>query len=213
LQVSYEAVRQQLRQLEASQLVVSSKQSDDDQRLGRPTQYYGLSSAGEHLFLKAYDKLAIDLIDTLVPALGPDALRQVLTSLTDTAVHRWLVHLKNKPLRDRLEALKGLYVENDAYMQVDIDDASNTLRLVERNCPSLNVAAHRSALCSVTISTLSRVLGYRVTREERFQNEDGRCVFRVQLDQPVDSSTFRFAFEEEMNPSQPDTAASSSSQH
>jgi hypothetical protein len=48
---------------------------------------------------------------------------------------------------------------------------------------------------------LSRLLGYTVTREKRFQNGDGRCVFRVHLDQPINSDAFRFAFEEEMSAS------------
>jgi len=197
LNVSYEAVRQQLRQLEASQQVVSSKQRDDDQRLGRPTQYYRLSPSGEHLFPKAYDELAVELIDTLATSLGQDALHEVLASLTDKTVAQWMVHLQDKPLRERLEALKGLYVEDDAYMYVDVEAASNTLRLVERNCPFLNVASRRPALCSVTVSTLSRLLGYQVTREKRFQHGDGRCVFRVQLDQPITADSFRFAFEDE----------------
>jgi len=204
LNVSYEAVRQQLRQLEASQLVVSHKQRDEEQRSGRPTQYYGLSSAGDHLFPKAYDVLAVELIDTLTAALGAEALREVLASFTDANVRQWMSSLQDKPLRERLETLKGIYVEDDVYMQVEIDDSSNTLRLVERNCPFLNVASRRSALCSVTVSTLSRLLGHRVIREKRFQNGDGRCVFRVQLDQPVDAGAFRFAFEDELNPSQPD---------
>jgi hypothetical protein len=34
-------------------------------------------------------------------------------------------------LLERLEALKGIYMEDDAYMQVDIDDSSNTLHLVQ----------------------------------------------------------------------------------
>jgi predicted ArsR family transcriptional regulator len=204
LNVSYEAVRQQLRQLEASQLVVLHKQRDEDQRLGRPTQYYALSPAGDHLFPKAYDELAVELIDMLTAVLGPEALREVLASFTDVNVRKWSPHLQDKSLLERLEALKGIYMEDDAYMQVDIDDSSNTLRLVERNCPFLNVASRRPALCSVTVSTLSRLLGCKVTREKRFQDGDGRCVFRVQLDQPVDSGAFRFAFEDELNPSQPD---------
>jgi hypothetical protein len=60
------------------------------------------------------------------------------------------------------------------------------------------VATRRPALCSVTVSTLSRLLGYQVTREKRFQACDGRCVFRVHLDQPVEPDTFRFAFEDEI---------------
>lgn len=199
LNVSYEAVRQQLRQLEAAQLVVSRKKRPEGQRVGRPTRVYVLSAAGDHLFPKAYDDLAVELIDTLATTLGPDALRQVLTSFADENVRQWAPHLQDKPLPERLEALKGFYLEDDAYMEVGQDEASGDLMLVEKNCPFLNVATRRPALCSVTVSTLSRLLGQTVTREKRFQNGDGRCVFRVHLDQPLNPETFRFAFEDEMN--------------
>lgn len=199
LNVSYEAVRQQLRQLEAADLVISHKKRAENGRVGRPTSVYALSPAGDHLFPKAYDELAVALIDTLAAALGPEALRQVLTSFTDENVRQWAPHLYDKSLLERLEALKGIYLEDDAYMEVDQDEAGGELRLVERNCPFLNVATRRPALCSVTVSTLSRLLGHKVSREKRFQDGDGRCVFRVHLDQPVNPKAFRFAFEEEMN--------------
>jgi predicted ArsR family transcriptional regulator len=201
LDVSYEAVRQQLRQLEAAQLVVSRQKRLKGQRVGRPTRVYTLSPTGDHLFPKAYDELAVELMDTLAAALGPEALRQVLASLTDENVRQWAPHLQDKSLLERLEALKGIYLEDDAYMEVDRDEASGELRLVERNCPFLNVASRRPALCSVTVSTLSRLLGHTVTREKRFQDGDGRCVFRVHLNQPINTDAFRFAFEEEINDS------------
>ena len=201
LNVSYEAVRQQLRQLEAAQLVVARKKRPEGQRVGRPTRVYTLSPTGDHLFPKAYDELAVELIDTLAAALGTEALRQVLASLTDENVRQWAPRLQDKSLLERLEALKGIYLEDDAYMKVDKDETSGELRLVERNCPFLNVASRRPALCSVTVSTLSRLLGHTVTREKRFQDGDGRCVFRVQLNQQVDTDAFRFAFEDEMNDS------------
>ena len=204
LQVTYEAVRQQLRQLEAAQLVVSYKQRDEDTRLGRPTQYYALSPAGDHLFPKAYDELAVELIDTLAAVLGPEALREVLATLTDENVRQWASHVQGKSLQERLEALQGIYIEDDPYMHVEADEASGALRLTERNCPFLNVASRRPALCSVTVSTLSRLLGHKVTREKRFQDGDGRCVFGVHLNQPVDSDDFRFVFEDEAHPSSQD---------
>jgi predicted ArsR family transcriptional regulator len=197
LNVSYEAVRQQLRQMEGAQLVVSRKQREGSQRAGRPTQVYALTAAGDHLFPKAYDVLAVELIDTLAAALGPEALRQVLASLTDESVRQWASFLEGKSLPERLEALRGFYLEDDPYMEANLDQANGALRLVERNCPFLNVASRRPALCSVTVSTLSRLLGHKVTREKRFQDGDGRCVFRVHLDQPVHSDAFRFAFEDE----------------
>lgn len=199
LGVSYEAVRQQLRQLERAQLVSSRKRHEADPRSGRPNRLYALSPTGDHLFPKAYDDLAVSLIDTLAESLGPGAVRQVLTSLTDENVSRWAPQLREKALPERLEALKGIYLENDPYMEVSRDEAAGVLRLVERNCPFLNVASRRPLLCSVTVSTLSRLLGHTVTREKRFQNGDGRCVFLVHLDQPVDAADFRFAFEDEMD--------------
>lgn len=206
LGVSYEAVRQQLRQLEAVHLVTARRQLEEGQRSGRPTQLYALTPAGDHLFPKAYDELAVELIDTLAAALGPEALRQVLASLTDDNVRRWAAHLQDKTLPERLEALKGIYLEDDAYMDVDQDETSGDLQLVERNCPFLNVATRRPALCSVTVSTLSRLLGHKVTREKRFQNGDGRCVFRVHLDQPINPDAFRFAFEEALDNQSPNPA-------
>ncbi|MBX3054605.1 MAG: DeoR family transcriptional regulator [Caldilineaceae bacterium] len=199
LNVTYEAVRQQLRQLESGQLVLSHKQRDENQGKGRPTQYYTLSAAAEHLFPKAYDELAVELIDRLAATLGPEALREVLASFADANVREWEPHLQNKSLAERLEALKSIYFEDDAFMQVAIDSASDDIRLIERNCPFLNVASRRPALCSVTVSTLSRLLGYRVVREKRFQDGDGRCVFRVCLDKPIDAEAAVFAFEDEMD--------------
>lgn len=195
LQVSYEAVRQQLRQLEASQIVVPRQRRDAERSAGRPTTVYALSAAGDHLFPKSYDELAVDLLDTLVAALGPEALREVLKQLTESNVQYWQPRLQNKTLFERLEALKGIYLEEDAYM--DVDNTDGELRLVERNCPYLNVATRRPALCSVTVSTVSRLIGYRVSREKRFQVGDGRCVFKVHLDEPLRSDDFRFAFEDE----------------
>ena len=51
--------------------------------------------------------------------------------------------------------------------------------LIERNCPFLDVANRRPALCSVTVNTLSRLLGRRVERVRTFQNGHGRCAFRI----------------------------------
>lgn len=199
LDITYEAVRQHLRRLEDAGLLVVRRKPADRSRAGRPTVSYALSAAGEHLFPKTYDELALELIDTLSSALGPDALRQVLATLTDENVARWGPRLEDRPVPERLEALKGIYLDGDPFMEVHRDAAGGDLRLEERNCPFLNVASRRPALCSVTTSTLSRLLGRTVTREKKFQEGDGRCVFRVHMDRPVSAESFRFAFEEEVS--------------
>lgn len=195
LKVSYEAVRQQLRQLELGGYVVPEGREESGPRAGRPTQIYSLSPLGDHFFPKAYDELVVKLIDILPEALGAEALEKVLTHLTDENVARWEAALEGKSLEERLKLLKGFYLEDDPHMEIARDKGGKQLSLVEKNCPFLNVASRRPALCSVTVATLTRLLGYQITREKRFQNGDGRCVFRVHLDRPVKGKKFRFAFE------------------
>jgi predicted ArsR family transcriptional regulator len=196
LDISYEAVRQQLRQLAASRLIESRRRAPG--RAGRPTAYYALSAAGDQLFPKAYDELAVALLDSVGDALGPDALRQLLAAMTDERVRAWRSSLPDGPLDRRLRALQDFYRPADPFAAVEGE--GEDARLVEHNCPFLNVAMARPALCSVTVSALSRLLGCQVTREHRFQDGAGRCVFRIHPDRPVDPAAFRFAFEHEERP-------------
>jgi predicted ArsR family transcriptional regulator len=160
-----------------------------------------LTPSGDHLFPKSYDELAVELIDTLADRPGQPALRQVLGALTDKRVREWEPRLQGKPLAERVAALQAVYRDGDPYMSVEI--GRNGIRLIERNCLFLNVASRRPALCSVTVSTLERLLGVKVVREERFQSGHGRCVFRVLTDEPIDPRRFRFALEGETPESPP----------
>lgn len=189
MNVSYEAVRQQINQLVARKLV-ERRDCPNPAGIGRPLRYYSLAPAGEHQFPKNYDDLAVELIDAIGGTLDTDALRRVLGALADDQVARWEPQLAGKDLAARLDALRGVYIENDPFTSVSQDE--NGLALVERNCPFLNVASKRPALCSLTVVVLSRLLGYRVTRTRRFQAGDGRCVFRVHVDQPLQSDEFQF---------------------
>ena len=194
LNVSYEAVRQQVNTLVASKLVERSERPNPS-GTGRPLRYYSLTPGGDHLFPKNYDELAVELIDAIGGTLGTDGLRRVLGALTDEQVARWEPRLAGKDLAERLHALRDIYIEHDPFTGVSQENGD--LALIERNCPFLNVASKRPALCSVTVRVLSRLLGYQVTRTERFQNGDGRCVFHVHMDRPLQSDEFRFESETE----------------
>jgi predicted ArsR family transcriptional regulator len=66
---------------------------------------------------------------------------------------------------------------------------------MEGNSPFLNVATQQPALCSVSVSALTQLLGVKVVREERFQSGNGRCVFRIYKNKPVKTKTLRFQLE------------------
>ncbi|MGD8379098.1 MAG: MarR family transcriptional regulator [Gammaproteobacteria bacterium] len=195
LHVTREAARQQLALMESQGWV--RREARQSGGKGRPPLRFVLSEAAEHLFPKHYDALAVQLVTAVGETLGEDRLRDLLAELTDRQVAEWRPSLAGRSLPDKVEALRGIYVEDDPYTDTEVRDGE--LRLIERNCPFYKVAMAQPRLCSLTVSTLTRLLGHRVVREARFQHGDGRCVFRVLTDQPVDAEDFRFEFERREN--------------
>lgn len=194
LGVTYEAARQQLNLLAGEGWLRSGLDRSLRTGAGRPSSTYTLTSRGEHLYPKSYDELAVELIDALAEQLGPAAVKQVLHKLAAARVEHWRPRLEGKTLREKLEALRSLYLADDPFAAVEVA-ADGGLRLIERNCPFLAIASRRPAVCSVSVSVLSRLLGCRVVREERFQRGDGRCVFKVLAEEPLPAEAPGFEWE------------------
>lgn len=175
--ISYEGTRQHLGQLEHDGWIKRQSERDTTSP-GRPRQLYALTAAGDHLFPKEYDRLAMTLIDVAGEHLGAEAVRALLAGVAEKKVRQLLPRVEGRSLAARLEVVKDIYQQEDPFTSVEIDEDGGA-RLIERNCPYLEVAQQRPALCSVTVSVLRRLLGRKVTRVERFQNGHRRCVFEV----------------------------------
>ena len=191
LDVTYEAVRQQLTELARAGWVIAgdsaavARDTAADSSAVKPgpvSQRYRLSTAAEHLFPKHYDELSAELVQELRECFGGAGVTEVLARMTEARVREWAPRLEGLSLRQKLKALSALYRDKDAYM--DLEWRPDGPALIERNCPFLNVAQRHPAICSVSINTLERLLGCKVIREERFQAGHGRCVFRLRLDEP-----------------------------
>ncbi|HEY6139449.1 MAG TPA: methanogen output domain 1-containing protein [Thermoanaerobaculia bacterium] len=195
LQLTGEAVRQQLLQLQREGWIEARIAREQERgRTGRPATSYSLTEAGDHLFPKNYDLLNVAVLDAVSEELGAEAAVRVLRRVSDERVAAAEAQVQGRPLEERVNALKNLYFESDPYM--DVEPASDGFYLIERNCPFYNTAMRRPILCNVSINALNRLLGVRVEREERFQNGDGRCVFHVHANEPVDAAAWEFRLEE-----------------
>lgn len=189
-------MRQQLLQLQREGwLEARVTRTSDRGRTGRPATSYSLTEAGDHLFPKHYDTLSISMMDAILEVLGPDALKKVLEKISDAKVGVKESAIRPLNLPARMQALKDWYLKDDPHMSVE--QTEDGYRLIERNCPYINTAMNRPSLCSISVNALTKVLGFRVAREEKFQNGDGRCVFRVYADEPVDEKA-EFRLESEM---------------
>jgi len=192
LGVSREGARQQLQLLENEGWV--SRHERSAAGAGRPAVAFRITAAGDHMFPKHYDQLSMTLVDAVAEQLGAEALQKLLVAITEQQVRHWEPKLAGLTLPERIKALKDIYVEDDPHTAMRKDARGYVL--VERNCPFLNVAMRRPQLCAITVNTLTRLLGVRVVREERFQDGDRRCVFRVLEDQPIDPAHHRFELEQ-----------------
>lgn len=186
LGITYEAVRQQISDLARAGWVTSSPPAGAGggagARPGPASRRYRLSAAAEHLFPKHYDELSAELVRHVIERFGGAGVVEILDRMTEERVRRWAPLVKGMDLRAKLKVLCSLYEDKDAYMQLEWKEGAPAL--IERNCPFLSVAQSHPAICSVSVNTLERVLGYKVVREQRFQAGHGRCVFRVKLDEP-----------------------------
>jgi predicted ArsR family transcriptional regulator len=176
---SGEAVRKGLAALEARELVErrALPASAGAAPRGRPPARFALTTAGEDLFPRAYADLAVALVDAVGAVLGGAALRRVLAAITDARVAALAPLVRGRSLAGRLAAARAVYRARDEHLSVRRTGATWTIE--ERDCPYLRVALERPALCSTTVSALSRILGVDVVREERFQRGAGLCTFRV----------------------------------
>jgi len=195
LQLTGEAVRQQLLQLQRDGWIEARIDRASAGRTGRPATAYSLTAAGDHLFPKQYDALNVAVIDAIAEELGPDAAKRVLARVADEKSNLIEPMLRDLPLEERMETLKHWYLQDDPYMETE--KTADGYRLIERNCPFYNTAMRRPNLCSVSVNALTKVLGVRVYREEKFQNGDNRCVFRVLANEPVDVEQWDFVLEGE----------------
>lgn len=192
LGLTHEAVRQHLVQLVQQDWVEPCKPRRAlKKKGGRPATRYCLSVAGDHLFPKHYDVLTLDVLKAISASFGDQAVLDILAAMADETVTKWKPLLTGKSLAQKIAFLRDRYAELDR--AVRSARSGDDYLMVEGNCPFLNVALERPALCSVTVNVLTRLLQRKVFRSERFQNGDGRCVFRILGRQPTQLN--RFALE------------------
>ena len=191
LGITYEAVRQQIAELVRAGWVTARRAppaaagaggGSCGPRPGPASRQYQLSAAAEHLFPKHYEELSAELLRHLLERFGGAGPLGVLARMTDARVARWAPPLEGLSLAQKLKALCSLYEDKDAYMEVEWKEGGPAL--IEHNCPFLSVAQQHPAICSVSVNTLERLLGFKVVREQSFQAGHGRCVFRVRPGEP-----------------------------
>ncbi|MBD6617036.1 iron-sulfur cluster biosynthesis transcriptional regulator SufR [Komarekiella sp. 'clone 1'] len=188
LDVSPQAIRRHLKDLEAEELVLYSSvqaqktQSDDLQRsevrgMGRPQHVYHLSRQGRDRLQRTmngnygdrYGEFAVSLLDTLAETVGRDQVSSILRKQWERKAQEYRDHLGNGSLQERVAKLVELR-KAEGFMaechSVDIDSSHETsgdklgdrFILTEHHCAISNVAESFPSICGHELEMFAAVL-------------------------------------------------------
>lgn len=175
LGISYEAVRKELAGMESQSLIQSYIEKP---RRGRPFRRWRFTDEGEHLFPKDYDSVLGELLGALSGTKLKGTLEILLAEIAASKAH----HLDSVARSaDSTTAALNLYGADDEFISVQEMDGRTVI--IENNCPLLKIARTHPMICSISTNTLAKTFGKKVVRVEKFQNNDGRCVFVVMDEQ------------------------------
>jgi predicted ArsR family transcriptional regulator len=144
---------------------------------GRPKFVYELTGEAASLFPKAYDRLAVDLLDEVVSMDGEEKLGRLFRVRNEKLVSQYMDRLGNKGFVERLEELARLRDE-EGYMAV-LRHREGSYVLTEHHCPIYAVAQRFPAACECEAELFKQVLDRDVERETRLVDGQASCTYRI----------------------------------
>lgn len=195
LDVSKQAIRRHLKDLEADELILCSSVQGG---MGRPQHVYQLSHRGrDRLDQKIndikgdrYGEFAVSLLDTLAETVGKEQVKTILQKQWERKAQDYRHRLGNVSLPQRLTKLvelrkaEGFMAE---YHSVEPNQTStqDSFIFIEYNCAISNVAESFPSICGHELEMFAAVLpDCLVERTHWIINGEHRCGYLVKLRQP-----------------------------
>jgi DeoR family transcriptional regulator, suf operon transcriptional repressor len=191
LDVSPQAIRRHLKDLEAEQLLtlLSSVQGG----MGRPQHIYQLTRQGkERLNIKvserlgdSYGRFAVSLLDTLAETVGVDEVSSILRKQWERKAQDYRERVGDAPLSERVATLVELR-KAEGYMAeyhpvASGESLDEQFILTEHNCAISNVAESFPSVCGHELEMFAAVLpDCTVERTHWIINGEHRCGYLVQ---------------------------------
>lgn len=174
LRLTSTGIRQHLTVLERDGLIDSHEERG---RVGRPALVYSLTEKGEALFPKAYDQLALLLMEEVRRASGGEALQSLLHRVSARQAEPYLERLEGRPLAERTREAAGIMQEQGCL--VEYEDTGDAWLIHEYSCPYDAVARRNSAVCVLHVDFVSRLTGGDVRLTSSLLRHDRSCTYRV----------------------------------
>lgn len=180
-------VRQHLTVLEREGYVASRELRG---RVGRPALSYSLTSLGEALYPKAYDRLAGALLTAARESLEPAAFAALLRRAAEPLAAPHRESLEGLEPQARVEAACAVLRDWDLVVDWE-QDRDGAFLLHERTCPYLEVARRDPATCAVDVAFITELTGMHAELTCCQMRGDDVCTYRMHAaaDSPAVRST------------------------
>lgn len=188
LEISPQAIRRHLKDLEAEELISFSLSVQGG--MGRPQHIYQLTRQGRDRLSKevadSYGQFAVSLLDTLAQTVGRDQVSSILRKQWERKAQEYRERLGNASLSKRVATLVELR-KAEGYMAechpVDSSESSQGEQFIfmEHNCAISNVAESFPSICGHELEMFAAVLpDCTVERTHWIINGEHRCGYLVQ---------------------------------
>ncbi|MCV3217003.1 iron-sulfur cluster biosynthesis transcriptional regulator SufR [Plectonema radiosum NIES-515] len=184
LNISPQAIRRHLKDLEAEKLILYSSIQEG---MGRPSHVYHLSREGRDRTQRgdSYGEFAVSLLDTLAETVGRDQVSSILRKQWERKALLYRDRLGKGSLYERVANLVELR-KAEGFMAECHPVESNELAgdrfiLMEHNCAISNVAESFPSICGHELEMFAAVLpDCTVERTHWIINGEHRCGYLVQ---------------------------------
>ncbi len=185
LDISPQAVRRHLKDLEADDLILHHTVQEGP---GRPNHLYELSQMGRAQFPANYDRFALSLLDTLAETVGEEGMGSILRKQWQRKALEYRQQLGKGSLRDRVERLANLR-RAEGYMaewypveasQVGTGPITQFM-LTEHHCAISSVAESFPSVCGHELEMFAAALPDCVVERTHWINDgEHRCGYLIQ---------------------------------
>lgn len=177
MDVTAEAVRQQMTRLHADGLVDAESRSAGR---GRPTQIWFLTDAGHRRFPDTHADMTVQMLSAVRQVFGEDGVDKLISVREAAMLGSYRQALAGAgSLQERLERLMQQR-SSEGYMAELRRDGDDFL-FIENHCPICAAAQACMGFCRSELDLFRQVLGegVRVEREEHILLGARRCAYRV----------------------------------
>jgi DeoR family transcriptional regulator, suf operon transcriptional repressor len=187
LNISPQAIRRHLKDLEAEELICFSLPVQGG--MGRPQHVYQLTHQGRDYLRRqgadSYGQFAVSLLDTLAETVGRDQVSSILRKQWERKAQEYRERLGSASLSERVATLVKLRKAEgfmaESHPVESTESSSDRFILIEHNCAISDVAESFPSICGHELEMFAAVLpDCTVERTHWIINGEHRCGYLVQ---------------------------------